>query len=106
MGTELRLNELFHLLWRRRFVIAAIGLVLVIGLFALVKQMPETYSAQGLLQIQPSPFVIPEDRGAVATPADDLAKPRRRSPRPARTGPRPISAGSRPAGRRCRCRGG
>src|SRR6266404_9556476 len=76
MGSELKLNQLLQVLWRRRFVIAGIGLVLVIGLYALVKQLPQTYNAQGLLQIEASPFVFPEAQGPIGSPTVDLANVR------------------------------
>src|SRR5713226_8314812 len=76
MSSDLRLNQMLQVLWRRRFVIAGITLMLVIGVYALVKQLPQEFAAQGMLQMEASPFALSEPQGAVGGPTVDLANVR------------------------------
>ena len=49
MGADLKVKQLLEVLWRRRFVIGSVTLLLVIGVYILVKQLPQEYTAQGML---------------------------------------------------------
>ena len=76
MSAELKVKQLLAVLWRRRLVIASVTLLLVIGVYVLVKQLPETYSAQGMLQMEASPFAFAEPKGGLGGPTVDLANVR------------------------------
>src|SRR5690242_1293430 len=76
MSAELKVKQLLAVLWRRRLVIASVTLLLVIGVYVLVKQLPETYSAQGMLQMEASPFAFTEPQGPLGGPTVDLANVR------------------------------
>src|SRR5258708_4668662 len=74
MGSEFSVDQLLQVLWRRRLVIAGITFVLIIAVYVLVKQLPEGYTAEGLLQIEASPFVFTESQsGAGGDPTVDIA---------------------------------
>src|SRR5260370_403972 len=76
MGAEFKVKQLLEVLWRRRLVIAGVTLLLVIGVFILVKQMPQAYTAQGMLQLEASPFAFTEPQGPLGGPTVDLANVR------------------------------
>src|SRR5260221_3912541 len=76
MGAELKMKQLLEVLWRRRLAITGVTLLLVIGVYVLVKQLPLAYTAQGMLQMEASPFAFTEPQGALGGPTVDLANVR------------------------------
>src|SRR5262245_29032481 len=76
MGAELKVKQLLAVLWRRRFVIAGMTLLLVIGIYVVVKQLPREYTAQGMLQMEASPFALTDPQGSLGGPTVDLANVR------------------------------
>src|SRR5690242_10252103 len=76
MGVELKVKQLLEILWRRRLIISGVTLLLVVGVYILVKQLPQTYTAQGMLQMEASPFAFTEPQGPLGGPTVDLANVR------------------------------
>jgi len=66
------LSDLVRTLWRRRKLILAIVLPLMIAALVIVKQVPPTYTAEGAMVIAARKFMIPELQ-SVTMPTGDVA---------------------------------